>query len=122
MTARERLLTHRWADKDTPHLTIRLAFGPEWTDEGMDLITARVQSAAQLGFRDAEDSTDAGPFERVTVVLTAASSAALNRAVEITGDSKTDTINRALQAYALMAGEVRDGGQVILKHAPGGAK
>jgi uncharacterized protein (DUF1778 family) len=52
-------------------------------------------------------------FERVTVILSPASSAALNRAAEITGDSKTDTINRAIQSYAALADVVANGGRVF---------
>lgn len=65
----------------------------------------------------ADESTQpTGAFERVTVYLTAASSSALVRAVETIGDSKTDTINRAIQTYALMASEVADGGRVLVRH------
>lgn len=60
-----------------------------------------------------------GRFERVTVNLSPASSAALDRAVEITGDSKTDTINRALQIYAMLTDAVNDGGQVLIRYADG---
>jgi hypothetical protein len=60
-----------------------------------------------------------GRFERVTVNLSPASSAALDRAVEITGDSKTDTINRALQIYAMLTDAVDDGGQVLIRYADG---
>jgi len=54
-------------------------------------------------------------FERVTVFLTPESSAALARAVEAVGDSRTDTINRAIQTYALMVGEVADGARVLVQ-------
>lgn len=39
---------------------------------------------------------------RMTVNLVPASVAALDRAAELTGDSKTDIVNRALQAYTLI--------------------
>lgn len=42
------------------------------------------------------------PMERVTVNLTAKAAEALREATELTGDSKTDTINRALQVYAFI--------------------
>jgi putative Ca2+/H+ antiporter (TMEM165/GDT1 family) len=61
-------------------------------------------------------------FERVTVILTAASSTALTRAAEITGDSKTDTINRAIQTYAMQVGVVADGGRVLIQHAADGTE
>lgn len=59
----------------------------------------------------------AGPFERVTVILTPASSTALTRATALTGDTRTDIINRAIQTYALMTGEVDGGSRVLIEHA-----
>src|SRR4051794_1094496 len=41
-------------------------------------------------------------MERVTVNLTPRASEALREAVELSKDSKTDTINRALQVYAFV--------------------
>jgi hypothetical protein len=66
----------------------------------------------------ADESTQpaGGPFERVTVILAGASSAALKAAAEATGDSKTDTINRAIQTYAMQVDIVADGGQVLIQH------
>jgi len=58
-------------------------------------------------------------FERVTVNLSLASSSALEHAVEITGDTKTDTINRALQIYAMLTDAVSEGGQVLVRYADG---
>lgn len=63
----------------------------------------------------AREAQPAGPIERVTVYLTATSSTALLRAAETTSDTKTDTINRAIQTYALMVGEVADGSQVLVR-------
>lgn len=40
-----------------------------------------------------------GSLTRVTVYLVGSASAALDSAAELTGDTKTDTINRALQVY-----------------------
>lgn len=60
-------------------------------------------------------TTSGAPFERVTVLLTPTSSAALTRAAQTTGDTRTDTINRAIQAYALMADEVADGSRVLVQ-------
>lgn len=54
-------------------------------------------------------------LERVTVFLTPASAAALVRAAEITGDTRTDVINRAIQAYSLMAGQVAEGSRVVMQ-------
>ena len=38
-----------------------------------------------------------GPLERITVNLTGRASRALDLATELTGDTRTDTVNRALQ-------------------------
>ncbi len=45
-------------------------------------------------------SGSGGSLERVTVNLTPRSSKALEEVVGLTGDSKTDSINRAIQIYA----------------------
>ena len=56
-----------------------------------------------------------GPAERVTVNLTARSSRALSRTVELTGERKTDAINRALQLYELLEEVIEAGGSVYLR-------
>ncbi|PHQ50705.1 hypothetical protein BLA24_18135 [Streptomyces cinnamoneus] len=61
-----------------------------------------------------------GRFERVTVNLAPRSSAALEHAAMITGDTKTDTINRALQIYAMLADVVDNGGAVLVRYTPDG--
>lgn len=60
------------------------------------------------------------PLERVTVNLVPRSSKALQLAVDITGDTKTDTINRAIQMYAFLEETVRQGGSILVRDAPGG--
>lgn len=40
------------------------------------------------------------PSDRITVSLTERAQKAIALAAEITGDSKTDTVNRAVQLYA----------------------
>ncbi|MGI8336072.1 hypothetical protein ACRYCC_39535 [Actinomadura scrupuli] len=54
-------------------------------------------------------------MERVTVNLTARASEALRESVEVSGDTKTDTINRALLVYAFLQGVMREGGAVYTK-------
>lgn len=56
-----------------------------------------------------------GPLERITVNLTARASRALELATQLTGDSKTDTVNRALQFYAYMEEISSRGGYVYVK-------
>lgn len=57
----------------------------------------------------------ASPTERVTVNLTARASKALEELVELTGDSKTDSINRALSVYAYIERITRNGGAVLVR-------
>jgi hypothetical protein len=54
-------------------------------------------------------------MERVTVNLTARASEALRESVELTGDTKTDTINRALLVYAFLQRVMREGGAVYTR-------
>jgi hypothetical protein len=61
-----------------------------------------------------------GPLERVTVNLTARASHALDRAAALTGDSKTDTINRALQIYAYLEEITENGGTIYVRESPDG--
>jgi hypothetical protein len=56
-----------------------------------------------------------GPLERVTVNLTPRSSQALDSVVAITGDSKTDTINRAVQVYLFLEELATSGGVVYVR-------
>lgn len=68
---------------------------------------------------DRDDGTKAvgrghsgGPLERVTVNLTPRAARALELATELTGDTKTDTINRALQVYAFLEHVTANGGSI----------
>jgi hypothetical protein len=56
-----------------------------------------------------------GPLERVTVNLIARASRALQLASGLTGDSKTDTINRALQVYAYLEEINANGGAIYVR-------
>lgn len=58
-----------------------------------------------------------GVLERVTVNLTPRAVRALHQAVSLTGDSKTDTINRALQLYAYLEEVMQADGTVFVKTA-----
>lgn len=73
---------------------------------------------------DRDDATDKAPgrggggggsLERVTVNLTARGSRALELATELTGDTKTDTINRALQFYAYLEQVTAHGGAIYVR-------
>lgn len=56
-----------------------------------------------------------GPLERVTVNLIARASRALQRVVDLTGDSKTDAINRAIQVYAYLEEVEANGGEISIR-------
>jgi hypothetical protein len=60
-----------------------------------------------------------GPFERITVNLTGKSSQALDDAVEVTGDTKTDTINKALQLWSHLQTLIDRGGAVYFREPNG---
>jgi len=60
-----------------------------------------------------------GPLERITVNLTGRSSRALDVATKLTGDTKTDAVNRALQVYAYMEEITANGGSVYVREAAG---
>ena len=61
-----------------------------------------------------------GPFERFTVNLTAQSSRALQDAVGLTGHTKTDTVNKALQLWHHIQHLAGTGGAVYFRAADGG--
>jgi hypothetical protein len=54
------------------------------------------------------------PLERVTVNLTARTASALDATSGMTGDTKTDTINRALQVYAFLEHVAARGGTIFI--------
>lgn len=58
-------------------------------------------------------------LERVTVNLIPRAAQSLTLAVELTGNSKTDTINRALQVYAYLLRVHREGGSVLVRDKDG---
>jgi hypothetical protein len=55
------------------------------------------------------------PLERVTVNLSPRSVAALDSLVELTQETKTDSINRALQVYAYLQQLFHDGGALYVR-------
>ncbi len=58
-----------------------------------------------------------GPLERVTVNLVTRASRALQLAAELTGDSRTDIINRAIQVYAYVVQIEANGGAVYVRES-----
>jgi hypothetical protein len=60
-------------------------------------------------------------LERLTVNLTPRAAAALATAMALTGDTKTDTVSRALQFYAYFSQIWDDDGEVLIRrHANAG--
>ncbi len=72
--------------------------------------------SADRGPLESGDRGD-GPPERVTVNVTVRASRALDLAAELTGDTKTDTLNRALQVYAYLEQLTARGGSVYVRGA-----
>jgi hypothetical protein len=64
-------------------------------------------------------SDERNTLERVTVNLVPRTSKALELATQLTGDSKTDTINRALQVYAYLESLKKEGGSIFVRGAEG---
>lgn len=63
---------------------------------------------------DAQSEQPKG-LTRLTVNLTPKAAQALEQAVVVTGDSKTDTVNRALQAYAYIVNITQNGGDLYIR-------
>jgi hypothetical protein len=70
---------------------------------------------------DSDASPAAGhwPLERVTVNVTGRAAHALDLVAELTGDTKTDALNRALQIYAYLEQVTARGGSVYVRKAAG---
>ncbi|QPP10700.1 hypothetical protein G4Z16_14295 [Streptomyces bathyalis] len=51
----------------------------------------------------------------MTVNLAPKAASALNRAVKLTGDTKTDTVNRSLRIYAYLEQLMQEGGTLYVK-------
>lgn len=58
-----------------------------------------------------------GPLERITVNLVNRASQALQLVVKITGDSRTDSINRAIQVYAYVVEIDSKGGAIYVRES-----
>lgn len=67
----------------------------------------------------ADSGLSSSRLERVTVNLTARASRSLDELVELTGDNKTDSINRALSVYAYIERTIRNGGTLLVQEERG---
>jgi hypothetical protein len=76
-------------------------------------------SAASAGAPE-HSAGSGGSLERVTVNLTPRSSRALDEVVRLTGDSKTDSINRAIQIYAYVQQVLQSGGSIHVRETSDG--
>lgn len=74
-----------------------------------------------IGKPRAQGNGGNGPLERVTVNMTGRASRALDLVTKLTGDTKTDTVNRALQIYAYLEQITASGGSIYVKEAAGAA-
>lgn len=73
------------------------------------------QLADAKGKHGGEGSGGGSSLERVTVNLTSRSVAALEALVALSGDTKTDAINKALQIYAYLQQHMDGGGKVYVR-------
>ena len=64
----------------------------------------------------ASDGGGGGRLERVTVNLVPRASKALEATTKLTGDTKTDTINRALQVLHVLEDAMARGGEVVVRY------
>jgi hypothetical protein len=78
---------------------------------------ATARSVERRNGTKTESRAAAGALERVTVNLTPRSADALELATKLTGDSKTDAINRAIQVYAYLEHVLSEGGSVYARAA-----
>jgi hypothetical protein len=93
---------------------------------------SRAVSRDARGIRRDSNSTDVPPpghrrdevsrpsgggndFEKVTVNLTSRSAEALARAMAITGESKTNVINKAVKVYAFIQEQIEAGGVLYVR-------
>jgi len=62
------------------------------------------------------DGTGQARLERVTVNLVPRAAEALDRIMELTGDSKTDSINRALKVLDVLERRFSEGGELVVRY------
>lgn len=67
------------------------------------------------------DARSGSNLERVTVNLTPRSVHAMSRIIDLTGGTKTDAINSALQFYAYIKEFINGGGGVYMRDADSNA-
>jgi hypothetical protein len=102
----------------------RLSFGRLTTSKGRELMPKTVaidqndRAAAPAPARQnagKRGQGHSGPLERITFNLVPRASRALQMLSALTGDSKTDSINRAIQVYAYLEEVGSNGGAVYVR-------
>lgn len=63
--------------------------------------------------------TSPSPVAKITVALAAAAAEDLDRTKNITGYSKTDLVNKAIQLYAFVNAELRSGSDLFVRRSDG---
>jgi len=102
-----------------PAVTTNLGVGAAITDAVPAAAGARLLGEGDTAECDGRgDGTD-GPLEQLTVNITRRSSFALNLISKLTGDTRTDTVNRALQVYAYLGQVTAHGGSVYVRPTAG---
>lgn len=92
---------------------------PVAADRNVAVAAGRPEGQPPSGKAAARGSGGRGPLVRVTVNVTGRAARALDVATELTGGTKTDTVNRALQVYAYMEQVTAHGGSVYVREAGG---
>jgi hypothetical protein len=85
---------------------------------GMPTMTQSTEATSAQGSKSSDGDKDRGggsALERVTVNLTMRSVAAMDKLVDLTGDTKTETINKALQFYAHIQEFLDSGGALYMR-------
>jgi hypothetical protein len=85
--------------------------------EGLVAVERTVAMATPADEAKPPRSSQRSNLQRITVNLTPRSWQALDHAVKQTGDSQTDTINRALQVYSYLANITENDGTVYVRDA-----
>jgi hypothetical protein len=86
-------------------------------------VTETIERTTKGGSKDGGGRASHGgrgggsPLERVTVNLAPRASEALEQLAQITGESKTDTINKALQVFSYLQQLQRDGGAIYVRES-----
>ena len=65
----------------------------------------------------ADSAEHGGPYETITFFSTPRSTEARIQTAEMTGDTQTDVVNRALQVYEYLAQLMENGGHLLIRNA-----